>query len=239
MTVLYLAPALLVEDTVHNVLPDNVIEIIKSLDQFVVEDLRTARRFLSKIGHPKRIEDLQFRELNEHTSKSDIDLLKSFIKNSDTGVLSEAGAPGVADPGAEIVKLAHENNIRVVPLVGPSSILLALMASGLNGQSFAFAGYLPVKRQERQERIRALERRSATENQTQIFIETPYRNMQLLEDILTCCRLSTNLTIAADITGKNEFIRTKSIKKWKSNKLPELHKIPAVFLLQATKSAAV
>lgn len=239
MTVLYLAPALLVEDTVHNVLPDNVIEIIKSLDQFVVEDLRTARRFLSKIGHPKRIEDLQFRELNEHTSKSDIDLLKSFIKNSDTGVLSEAGAPGIADPGAEIVKLAHENNIRVVPLVGPSSILLALMASGLNGQSFAFAGYLPVKRQERQERIRALERRSATENQTQIFIETPYRNMQLLEDILMCCRLSTNLTIAADITGKNEFIRTQSIKKWKSNKLPELHKIPAVFLLQATKSAAV
>jgi len=238
MTVLYLAPALLVEDTVHNVLPDNVIEIIKSLDQFVVEDLRTARRFLSKIGHPKRIEDLQFRELNEHTSKSDIDLLKSFIKNSDTGVLSEAGAPGIADPGAEIVKLAHENNIRVVPLVGPSSILLALMASGLNGQSFAFAGYLPVKRQERQERIRALERRSATENQTQIFIETPYRNMQLLEDILTCCRLSTNLTIAADITGKNEFIRTQSIKKWKSNKLPELHKIPAVFLLQATKTIA-
>jgi 16S rRNA (cytidine1402-2'-O)-methyltransferase len=130
------------------------------------------------------------------------------------------------------VKIAHENNIKVVPLVGPSSILLALMASGLNGQSFAFVGYLPVKKQERQERIQTLERRSMNEKQTQIFIETPYRNMQLLQDILMHCRLSTYLTIAADITGKNEYIRTQPIQQWKNQKLPELNKIPAVFLLQ-------
>jgi len=233
MTVLYLIPTLLVEDTIHNVLPNNVIEIIRGLDNFIVEDIRTARRFISKIDHPKRIETLQFRELNIDTSANDIGLLKSFIQASDTGVLSEAGAPGVADPGAAIVRLAHENNIKVIPLVGPSSILLALMASGLNGQSFAFAGYLPVKKQERQERLRALERRSEKEKQTQIFIETPYRNMQLIEDILTNCRLSTVLTIAADITGKSEFIRSQSVRNWKKKKLPELHKIPAVFLLQA------
>jgi len=233
MTTLYLVPTLLVEDTAHNVLPNNVLEIIKGLDQFIVEDLRTARRFLSKIGHPQRIEDLQFRELNEHTRQSEIDALKFFIQISDTGLLSEAGVPCVADPGSAIVRIAHEINLMVVPLVGPSSILLALMASGLNGQSFAFAGYLPVKKQERQERLRALEKKSAIEKQTQIFMETPYRNMQLLEDILTYCRLSTNLTIAADITGKNEFIRTQTIQQWKNNKLPELHKAPAIFLIQA------
>jgi len=179
MSVLYLIPVPL------SVLPANVISAIYNLNQFIVEDIRTARRFLAKAGHPQKIELLQFRELNEHTSENDIANLLYFMKNADTGVLSEAGAPGVADPGAATVRLAHENNIKVIPLVGPSSILLALMASGLNGQSFAFAGYLPVKKTDRQERLRAIERRSANEKQTQIFIETPYRNMQMLEGIYT------------------------------------------------------
>ena len=231
MAVLYLVPTFLADNTLHSVLPTNVIATIHRLEQFVVEDVRSARRFLSKIGHPQKIENLLFKELNEHTPKTEIYKLLSFISNADTGILTEAGVPGVADPGAEIVRLAHENNINVVPLVGPSSILMALMASGLNGQSFAFAGYLPIKKNERQERLKALEKRSKNERQTQIFMETPYRNMQLLEDILTSCRLETLLTIAADITGQREFIQTKTIKEWKK-KLPQLNKIPTVFLIQ-------
>jgi 16S rRNA (cytidine1402-2'-O)-methyltransferase len=232
MPVLYLSPALLSENTIPQVLPPHVMTVIHDLRQFVVEDIRTARRFLSKAGHPGPIDRLQFRELNEHTAANEIASLLPFLQASDTGVISEAGVPGVADPGAAVVRLAHANGIKVVPLVGPSSILMALMASGLNGQSFAFAGYLPVKQNERQERLRALERRSAAERQTQIFIETPYRNMPLLNDILKCCRPATLLTIAANITSPDELILTKSIQQWK-NRLPELNKIPAVFLLQA------
>ena len=232
MKVLYLAPNLIAHNTYNYVLPQNVVPIIHSLRQFIVEDIRTVRRFLSKIQHPQKIENLTFRELNEHTSEHEISNLVSFLLEADTGLLSEAGVPCVADPGAAIVRLAHDNNIKVVPLVGPSSILMALMASGLNGQSFAFLGYLPVKKKERQDRLRELEKRSAKEKQTQIFIETPYRNMQLLEDVLICCRLSTNLTIAADITGEGEFIKTQTIKQWKKH-LPQINKIPAVFLLQA------
>ena len=178
------------------------------------------------------MDQLQFHELNEHSTENDIISLLPCLLADNTGVVSEAGVPCVADPGAAIVRLAHANGIKVVPLVGPSSILMALMASGLNGQSFAFAGYLPVKRNERQERLKFLERRSASEQQTQIFIETPYRNMQLLDDILKCCRPSTMLTVAVDITGTQEYILTQSIQQWKK-KLPDLNKIPAVFLLQA------
>ncbi|MDR1154494.1 MAG: SAM-dependent methyltransferase [Bacteroidales bacterium] len=232
MPVLYLSPALLSENTIPQVLPPHVVTVIHGLRQFIVEDIRTARRFLSKTGHPVPIDKLLFRELNEHTAESEINALLSYLQTADTGVISEAGVPGVADPGAAAVRLAHAHGIRVVPMVGPSSILMALMASGLNGQSFAFAGYLPVKQNERRERLRALERRSADERQTQIFIETPYRNMQLLDDILKCCRPETMLTIAADITGSNEYILTQNIRQWK-NKLPELNRIPAVFLLQA------
>ena len=229
---LYLTPTLLADNTIPQVLPPQVLTIIHDLQQFIVEDIRTARRFLSKAGHPCPIEQLQFRELNEHTPESEIASLLPYLLAADTGLISEAGSPCIADPGASIVRLAHANGIKVIPLVGPSSIFLALMASGLNGQSFSFVGYLPVRSNERQERLRMLERRSANENQTQIFIETPYRNMQMLEDILKCCRPSTMLTIAADITGENEFIFTQSIQKWKE-KLPDLNKIPAVFLLQA------
>ena len=232
MPVLYLVPTPLSENAVQQVLPPDVISVVHGLQQFVVENIRTARRFLSKIGHPQKIELLRFRELNEHTSERELIDLLPFLLMADTGVLSEAGLPGVADPGAEIVRLAHANNIRVVAMAGSSSIFMALMASGLNGQSFAFAGYLPKKQAERQARLRALEKRSANENQTQIFIETPYRNMHLLEDILKTCHPSTMLTIAADITGAREFILTQSIRQWK-NKLPELNKIPVVFLLAA------
>ena len=227
---LYLIPNRLSESCFHDVLPQNVIKTIHGLQNFIVEDIRSARRFLSKIKHPEKIDNLLFRELNEHTSETDIENLQPFLLSADAGIITEAGVPGVADPGAAIVQLAHKNKIKVIPLVGPSSILLALMASGLNGQSFAFVGYLPVKKNERQEKIRFLERRSHSEKQTQIFIETPYRNNQLLEDILICCRLSTMLTIAADITGENEYIVTKTIKEWKT-KMPELHKIPTVFLI--------
>ena len=231
-TKLYLIPNRLSEKCFHDVLPQNVIKIIHGIHQFIVEDIRSARRFLSKIKHPQTIDSLIFRELNEHTSETEIYKMLPFLQTADVGIISEAGVPAVADPGATIVKLAHQNMIKVVPLVGPSSILLALMASGLNGQSFAFVGYLPVKKNERQEKIGFLERRSQQEKQTQIFIETPYRNKQLLNDILICCRSSTMLTIAADITGENEYIVTQSIKKW-ARKLPELHKIPTVFIINS------
>jgi len=232
MSVLYLTPTPLSENSIQKILPTHVITVIHSLRQFIVEDIRTARRFLSKTGHPESIDNLQFRELNEHTTENEIASLLPYLQSADTGLLSEAGAPAVADPGAKIVRMAHAHGITVIPLVGPSSILMALMASGLNGQSFAFAGYLPVKTKERQERLKVLERRSANENQTQIFIETPYRNMQLLNDILLSCRPETLLTIASEITGEKEMILTQTIRKWKE-KLPCLNKIPSVFLLQA------
>jgi len=232
MPILYLTPNLLSENTIINVLPQNVINIIHHLNQFIVEDIRTARRFISKTNHPTPIDEIEFRELNEHTTENEIASLLPYLKTKDTGVLSEAGVPGVADPGASVVRLAHANGIKVVPLVGPSSILMALMASGLNGQTFSFVGYLPVKQNERKERIRSLEVRSACERQTQIFIETPYRNMQLLEDILQTCRPVTMLTIAANITSESEFILTQSIRQWKKQ-IPELDKVPTVFLLQA------
>ena len=229
---LYLAPTLLSENSELYVLPPNVIKMIHSLRQFIVEDIRTARRFLAKIKHPIKIDDLKFKEYNEHTKeKETVDFLE-YILEEDTAILSEAGVPCVADPGAAIVALAHQNNIKVVPLVGPSSLLLALMASGLDGQSFAFAGYLPIKRNERQEKLKNLERRSKKEQQTQIFIETPYRNMQLLEDLLTICCSLTKLTIASNITGKDEFIKTQTVGQWKQN-LPKIHKSPTVFLMQA------
>ena len=236
MPVLYLIPSFLSDD----IAPSQFfslqnLSVIHSLRQFVVEDLRAARRFLSKAKHPEPIDNLQFRILNEHTPASEIAPLLPYLKSADTGVLSEAGIPCVADPGASIVRLSHANGITVVPLTGPSSIFLALMASGLNGQSFSFVGYLPVKKNERRERLKFLELRSRKENQTQIFIETPYRNMQLIDDILDCCHAETMLCIAAGITGANEFIRTRSIVEWRRKRGEELklNKIPAVFLMQA------
>jgi 16S rRNA (cytidine1402-2'-O)-methyltransferase len=231
MPILYLIPNLLSESNIADVIPSGVVTVIRRIEHFFAEDIRTARRFLVKMKHPVPIDELHFYELNEHTREKEIaSLLPSLLAN-DTGIISEAGVPGVADPGAVLVRLAHQHNIGVVPLTGPSSVLMALMASGLNGQSFAFNGYLPVKQNERIRRLQVLEKRSVAEQQTQIFIETPYRNMKLLEDILRTCRDSTSLCIAANITGTAELIKTKSIAEWKKS-LPDLHKIPAVFLLQ-------
>ena len=232
MSVLYLTPTQLSENTIHQVLPSHVLTILHGLKQFIVEDIRTTRRFLAKAQHPEPFDNLQFRIVNEHTREDEISSLLPYLLANDTGILSEAGLPVIADPGASIVRLAHANGIRVIPLVGPSSILMALIASGLNGQSFSFVGYLPVHQKERQDRLRKLEHRSTIEKQTQIFIETPYRNMQLLDDILKSCRESTLLTIAANITAKDEFIQTKPIREWKKMVL-ELNKKPTVFLLQA------
>jgi 16S rRNA (cytidine1402-2'-O)-methyltransferase len=232
MPVLYLIPSFLSDNTLKKVIPDEVIKIITNLKQFVVEDIRSARRFISRVSPSLEINKLVFKELNEHSKEDDFVSLSSYLLKNDTGLLSEVGMPCIADPGAELVKIAHANGIKVVPLVGPSSILMALMASGFNGQSFSFVGYLPIKEKERKEALKVLEQRSLKEKQTQIFIETPYRNISLLNDILKYCRPETMLSIAADITGKTELIISKSIREWKNN-LPNIHKIPTVFLLQA------
>ena len=232
MAVLYLVPAPLSENTIEKVLPQYVISVIQHLKQFIVEDIRSARRYLTKLKHQLSMDDINFLVLNEHTHKNEIPSLLPFLLSGDTGLMSEAGLPCLADPGANLVYFAHLNGIQVIPLTGPSSIFMALIASGLNGQSFAFVGYLPVKQNERRAYLRVLEKRSATERQTQIFIETPYRNESLLDDILKTCSSETSLTIAADITSAAEFIATKSIRQWKKH-LPVLKKIPTVFLLQA------
>ncbi len=230
---LYLIPTTLGETAVEKVLPAEIMLVVRSLRYFVVENTRTARRHLKKIAPEIIIDDLDFKELNEHTQKVGLELLLEPIrKGFDMGILSEAGCPGVADPGADLVKIAHEKGIRVVPLVGPSSILLSLMASGMNGQNFAFIGYLPVKPLERSNAIRDIERNSGRDKQTQIFIEAPYRNTKLLTDLLSVCSAHTRLCIAVDLTLDSEFVVTKTIAEWKKA-LPDINKRPAIFLLQS------
>ncbi len=227
---LYLIPTFLAEDN-FTVLPESVIKTVHSLHVFVVEDEKSARRFLKRTHTPIPQAELVFHLLNEHSKQSDLPPLLDFlVQGTSIGLLSEAGCPAVADPGSDLVKLAHEKGIHVVPLVGPSSILLSLMASGFNGQSFCFHGYLPREPRQRQQRIKELEKTVLKTGQTQIFIETPYRNMQLLDDLLTCCHEDSKLCIACDITGQNETIRTKEIKNWKKN-TPSFHKKPCVFLM--------
>ncbi len=236
MAKLYLIPTILGETAFDKVLPTEIFRVVRTLRYFVVEDLRTARRHLKKMVPEIVIDDLDFRELNEHSRQMGLETLLDPIKQGfDVGILSEAGCPGVADPGADLVKIAHEKGIQVVPLVGPSSILLALMASGMSGQNFAFIGYLPVKPAERTAAIRNLERNSARDNQTQIFIETPYRNFHLLNDLLATCQDHTRLCIAADLTMESEFVVTKTIAAWKKS-LPDLNKRPSIFLLSSSGS---
>ena len=231
MPVLYLIPTTLGESALDTILPAHNAEIVSSLKYFIVENIRTARRFLKKVNHEINIDDLTFFELNQHTSPEEIStFLKPMSEGKDTGVISEAGCPAVADPGADVVAIAQQRNYAVKPLVGPSSILLSLMASGFNGQSFAFLGYLPISQLDRVKALKKMESRIYSENQTQIFIETPYRNMKMLEDILSTCQLTTKLCIAADITLETEFIRTKTIKEWKALK-PDLNKRPCIFLI--------
>ncbi len=228
---LYLIPVTLGDSPLHHVIPAHVLEILNQLDHFIVEDLRSARRYLKKAGVKKAIDDLSFYLLNEHTEEQDLgEPLAKLSRGEDAGLLSEAGVPAVADPGSGLVALAHRNDIRVVPLAGPSSILMALMASGMNGQSFRFHGYLPVKKPLRLGTLRKIEKIAMETGDTQIFMETPYRNMSLLEDVISTCRDNTLLCIAADISLASEMVKTKTIREWKG-KLPDIHKRPAVFLL--------
>lgn len=212
-------------------LPPNIKDHIVRLSYFVVEKTRNARRYLKTIDQGIQIDELTFFELNKHTNPKDIEgFLRPVMEGDDMGIISEAGLPGIADPGAALVKLAHEKEIVVVPLTGPSSIFMALMASGFNGQSFRFVGYLPVQRNERIQQIKYLEKTVEQKNETQIFIETPYRNNALLDDICSSCRKETLLTVAVDITTEKEMIKTATISYWKKEK-PDLHKRPAVFLI--------
>ena len=227
---LYLIPSSIGETKIEKVIPSYVKEVVSGIKHYIVENERTARRMLIKLEIPIAIDDLRFYILNEHTDKSTISDYLKAAETEDIGLITEAGVPAIADPGSEIVALAHMQNIRVVPLVGPSSILLAMMASGLNGQNFAFNGYIPVKSLERIRKIKQLESRSQAENQSQIFIEAPYRNNQLLKDILSACSDQTLLCIAANISADNEFITTRPILMWRKE-TPELHKIPAIFIL--------
>lgn len=231
---IYMLPCPIADsDSVWDVLPDSNKQVINSLDYFIVENVRSARRFLSKAGVERAISELEFVELNEHTTSSaDVErMLRPIIDGRSAGVISEAGVPGVADPGADIVALAHRHGIRVVPLVGPSSIILAMMASGQNGQSFSFVGYIPVKDAERSQRIKSLERRAQQEHQAQIFIEAPYRNVKLMEALLKTLSPQTRLTVAADITGADEYILTLSVEQWRRRGMPPIEKRPTIFIL--------
>lgn len=228
---LFLIPVTLGDTDHRRVLPEYNREIILQIKHFIVENIRTARRFLKKTEPSIVIDDLTFYELNKHTSPEDVaGYLVPLTKGEHVGVISEAGCPAVADPGADVVAIAQRKNYPVVPLVGPSSILMSVMASGFNGQSFAFHGYLPIEPGERAKKLKTLEQRVYAESQTQLFIETPYRNHKMIEDILQNCRPQTKLCIAANITCEGEFIQTRTVKDWKGH-IPELSKIPCIFLL--------
>ncbi len=228
---LFLIPVTLGETDHRQVLPAYNRDIILQIKHFIVENIRTARRFLKKTDPSIEIDSLTFYELNKHTSSEHIsEYLLPLSKGEHVGVISEAGCPAIADPGADIVAIAQKKDYPVVPLVGPSSLFLALMASGFNGQSFAFQGYLPIKTEERIPAIKKFENRIYSENQTQLFIETPYRNNKLLEELVKVCNGATKLCIASDISCNNEYIKTKTINEWK-NKFPDLNKRPTIFLL--------
>ncbi len=233
---LFLIPSPLGEYAPEQVIPAPVLEKLRGIRRYVVEETRTVRRYLSAAGLKGHIGGLEFRELNEHTAPDEVEsLLDMFSENGepvDVGLISEAGLPAVADPGAQLVALCHQRGIRVVPLVGPSSLMLALMASGLNGQSFAFVGYLPAKTDERRKAIRDIEKRSAQLRQTEIFIETPYRNDSLMSDLLATLQPGTKLCIAADITLDGETIITRTVKGWRTSPV-SIGKRPCVFLILA------
>lgn len=229
---IYLIPSTLGSKEANHVLPPELATIVKSIRFFLVENLRSARRFLKQLDKQIVIDDLDFHILNKHSTAQEIQsMLKPADDGETIGVISEAGCPAIADPGSRLIRLAHQKNIEIMPLVGPSSIILALMASGLNGQQFAFHGYLPIKKNERTHKIKSLERLSKHEKQTEIFMETPYRNEQLFNDILHNCQSQSWLCVAADLTLPNQFIKTKQICEWKKLPKPSLHKRPAIFLL--------
>ncbi len=228
---LFLIPSPLGDNDPAEVIPAGVLSMLPSISTYVVEAVRTARRYLSAAGLKGHVQDLEFHELNEHTTPEEVEtLMKLFDDGRDVGLITEAGLPAVADPGAQLVRLCHRHGVEVVPMSGPSSLMLALMASGLNGQSFAFLGYLPAKTEERRQALRSIEKHSSTARQTKIFIETPYRNDSLLADILSVCRADTEVCIAANITMPDAFIRTKTAGEWKKS-VPTIGKRPCVFLI--------
>lgn len=229
---LYLIPVTLGETSIEQVLPSYNREIIINIKHFIVENIRSARRFLKKVEQSIDIDQLTFYELNRHTDTRFISqYLEPLKKGESVGIISEAGCPAIADPGADVVAIAQKQNIKVVPLVGPSSIIMSVMGSGFNGQSFAFNGYLPVETPQRVKSLKKLESKVWNENQTQLFIETPYRNLKMLESILANLKPQTKLCIACGITCPEEYIKTQTIEQWKKSKLPEINKIPAIFLL--------
>lgn len=230
---LYLIPSPLGENDPAEVIPSYVLDLLKNINHYVVEEFRTVRRYLSRAGLKGSIEKLQMYELNEHTPQAQIEsYVKVLLEGNDVGLISEAGLPAVADPGAQLVALAHAYGIEVCPLVGPSSLMLALMGSGLNGQCFAFTGYLPVKPDERKAKIKLIEKVSLQLSQSQIMIETPYRNSQLFADLLAVCSPKTRICLAADITLPSQTILTKSVAAWKKSPI-EIGKRPCVFILLA------
>lgn len=230
---LYLIPSPLGENDPTEVIPLPVLKSLEGFRTFVVEEIRTARRYLSKAGLKGKIGELQFYELNEHTDSATVEgYIKLFDNGNDVALISEAGLPAVADPGAQLVALAHRHEIEVIPAVGPSSLMMSLMASGLNGQSFAFCGYIPAKTDDRRNRLKTLEKVSGQLKQTQIIIETPYRNDSLFKDILSTCAANTRLCIAANITMSDAYIKTKTVAQWKKENLI-IGKRPCVFLILA------
>ncbi len=227
--ILYLIPVTLGETSVKQVLPQYNIELVNSLTFFIVENAKSARHFLKGCGYAE-INKAIISELNEHTKHGNIsDLLKPLFDGNNMGLLSDAGCPGIADPGSEIVKLAHQKNIKVVPLVGPSSILLTAMASGFNGQNFAFNGYLPIEKPQRIKKIKELEQLAGKQDQSQFFIETPYRNIALFDDLLQSLSAQTLLCLGINVTTDAEKILTRSVAEWKKVAKPEINKIPVVF----------
>jgi len=228
---LYLIPTTLGDNAPLEVLPISVKKIIEIINDYIVENEKTARRFIKRISSNKSQSHLNINLINKYTESSELpSFLSPCLEGKSVGLMSEAGCPGIADPGAEVVRIAHEMNIQVVPLVGPSSILLALMSSGMNGQNFAFNGYLPIDKKDRKSVLKDLERQSFERNQSQLFIETPYRNNKLLEDAFSALHPSTRLCIACDITLPTEFIKTRTISEWKKNSV-DLHKRPALFII--------
>ena len=226
---LYLLPVPIAEGIENNFIPNYNFELIKNLTHFIAEDAKTARRFLKFFQYPK-IETAEIVELNEHTKQFSIaELIQPLLQGHNVGLMSDAGCPGIADPGAEVVKLAHQKNIEVVPLVGPSSIVLSIMASGFTGQNFAFTGYLPIEKDKKIKRLKELEQMVYKNQQAQFFIETPYRNVSFFETLLNNLAPQTLLFVGIDITSSKQQLNSKSIAEWKKSSLPELNKIPAVF----------
>lgn len=229
---IYLIPNFLGESSTEKSFPQENVTLIRRIKHFIVEDIRTVRRFLKKVDKGINIDELTFFVLDKHTRPEDIpSFLKPAENGNDMGIISEAGCPGVADPGADVVAIAHNKGLKVIPLVGPSSILMAMMASGMNGQNFAFSGYLPVEKSSNIKAIKHLEDRAIREKQTQIFIETPFRNMKMLDDLLFALRPSTRLCIACNVTCDDEYIVTKSVAQWRNSKLPDINKKPTIFLI--------